>query len=86
MRLIFSVLTIEKEQDGRVVYANTKKVLRHIRQEIEEGVDVGGLSLSPKLTEILDSSDGCTELNRCATALHMLHNLAKEGYNLLQWH
>ena len=74
----YSILTTEKEQDGRVVYANTKLVLKHIKRELLEGTDVGGISISDGLKEILDDSDGCMEQYKCATALYMLHKLAKE--------
>ena len=30
----YSILTTEKEQDGRIVYANTKIVLEHIKREL----------------------------------------------------
>ena len=42
------------------------------------GNDVGGISFSNGLKEILDDSDGCMEQYKCATALYMLHKLAKE--------
>ena len=42
----YSILTTEKEQDGRVVYANTKIVLKHIKRELSKGTDVGGISIS----------------------------------------
>ena len=40
-------MTTEKEQDGRIVYANTKMVLKHIKKELHSGSDVGEISLTP---------------------------------------
>lgn len=74
----YSILSTEKSQDGRIVYANTKKILNHLKQQLDGGTDIGGMSLSKGLTEILDDSDGCAEQYRCATALYMLHKLAEE--------
>ena len=78
MKHIFSVITTEKSQDGRIVYKNTKMILKKIGDLLDSGVDVGGLALSDGLLEILDDSDGCAEQYRCATALYMLHKLAEE--------
>ena len=74
----YSILTTEKQQDGRVVYENTKIVLDHIKRELLRGSDVGGIEFSDGLKEILDDSDGCMEQYKCATALYMLHKLANE--------
>ena len=74
----YSILTTEKQQDGRVVYENTKIVLDHIKRELLRGSDVGGIEFSNGLKEILDDTDGCMEQYKCATALYMLHKLANE--------
>ena len=74
----YSIISTEKEQDGRIVYANTKRVLKHIREQLDGGADIEGMSLSQGLIEILDDSDGCAEQYRCGTALYMLHKLAAE--------
>lgn len=46
---LFSILTTEKEQDGRIVYANTNIVPEHIKKELNVGGDVGEKSFTPRL-------------------------------------
>ena len=67
----YSILSTEKCQDGRVVYANTKMVLDNLRDQlkVEDGI----------LLKILDDSDGCAMQYRCTTALNMLHKLVEEN-------
>ena len=77
----YSVLSTEKDQFSRIVYANTKMILKHTRIQLGEGAEIEGMSLSKDLIEVLDDSNSCAEQYRCATALYMLHKL-EDGENI----
>ena len=75
----YFVLSTDKDQDGRVVYTNTKMILEHLKNELDRDADIGGMSLSNGLLEILDDSDVRANQYQCTTALYMLHKLAEDG-------
>ena len=74
----YSILSTEKSKDGRIVYANTKMILKHLKIQLDRGAEIEGMSLLKGLIEILDDIKGCAEQYRCATALYILHKLADE--------
>ena len=66
----YSFLSTDKTQDGKVVYANIKLMLEHIKSDSMEGTEVRW--------KIIDDTDGCAVQYRCGTALWMLQKLSNE--------
>ena len=66
----YSFLSTDKKQDGKVVYANIKLMLDHIKSDTIEGTEVRW--------KIIDDTDGCAVQYRCGTALWVLHKLSNE--------
>ena len=69
----FSILSTEKEQDGSVVYANSRNFLQRMQELADQGDEV----LKYKI-EILEDTDGCSVQYRCANSLFLIHKLAAE--------
>ena len=44
-----------------IMYDNIKMILEHLKNELDGVADIGGISLSTGLLDILDDSDGCTK-------------------------
>ena len=76
----YSIISTEKRQDGRIVYANDKMILKHPKNKLDKDADIEGISLSNGLIEIVDDSYGCAERYWCAAVLYMLHKLAEEEH------
>ena len=74
---LYTVLSTEKKQDGRIVYCNTEMVLKKIVEDLQKEEDAGATVVNIEM--ILDDTDGCSEQYRCGSALFMLWKFAKEN-------
>jgi len=74
----YAILSTENEQDGNVVYANTRIMLEDIVDMIDNGTEIVGILPTDGLLEILEDTDGCSVQYRCGMALYLLHKLSFE--------
>ena len=74
---LYTVLSTEKKQDGRIVYCNTEMILKKIFEDLKKQEEAGATVI--KFDIILDDTDGCSEQYRCGTALFLLWKFAKEN-------
>jgi hypothetical protein len=73
---LYTVLSTEKKQDGRIVYCNTEMILKRLIEDIQKEEDAGATVV--KVEIILDDTDGCSGQYRCGSALFLLWKFSKE--------
>ena len=66
----YSFLSTDKAQDGKIVHANIRLMMDHLKNDMKEGTEVR--------VKIIDDTDGCAVQYRCGTALYMLWKLSHE--------
>ena len=74
--IFYSILSTEKNQDGRIVYANTEKVLEMIENGMAKERAKGKTVVA--INSVLENSDGCGVQYRCGTSLFMNWKLSME--------
>ena len=55
---LYTVLSTEKKQGGRIVYCNTEMILKIIAEDIQKAVDA--VATVVNVEDILDDTDGCS--------------------------
>ena len=75
---VYSILSTEKEQDGNVVYANTRNMLEHLLQHLDRKSEIVDMIPYKPLLELLEDTDGCGVQYRCANSMFMVHKLSTE--------
>ena len=73
---LYTVLSTQKKQDGRVVYCNTEMVWKKIMEDLNKQEVAGKTVTSVRV--ILDDTDGCSGQYRCGSALFLLWKFAFE--------
>ena len=75
--IFYAMLSTEKKQDGRIVYANTQMVLKMIEDDMVKAKAKGATVAA--IDTVIDNSDGCAVQYRCGTSLFMNWKLSMES-------
>ena len=75
---LYSILSTDKEQDGNVLYENTRITFQDLRDKLDNDAEVGNFHGGRPKREILEDTDGCSVQYRCSYSLFMLHKLCAE--------